>query len=518
MILFGSAFLVIIGCEDNAENNMAPTDISLSGTTVQENQPALTSVGNLSVTDPDVGDKHDWNLTNDANGSFVIVGNILKTAVEFDFEMTNEYKISIQVTDNAGESFSKEFTITVTDEGEILVNRISGDLNADVTWKKEDQHILEGQTFVKSGATLTIEAGTTIYAESDDGNGLAPAIVIEQGAKIMAIGTKSEPITFTSILEMTEDGRALLPLRGTWGGLIILGKAPISVTGGSANVEGVEGKPYGGNDPDDNSGSLEYVRVWYGGRSIGQDNEINGITFAGVGRGTTVRYCEVAYNLDDGFEMFGGTVDLKYCSVIGVGDDAYDVDQGYQGRGQFLFAKVLADAGNRAYEMDSKTNGDLDSAPRSHPVFYNVTLVGPGGAVAAENDQMARLREGLGGEFGNHIIYNGKEYGVRNSDNGSETVTQDLSSVSGSYPNYLYWSKNNVVHKMGTALFKGFPSDFTSLDEDTGISVDSYLPTAGGPAYNAVDPVPSDSFFDSVNFKGAFDTENWLSGWSITDK
>ena len=172
------------------------------------------------------------------------------------------------------------------------------------------------------------------------------------------------------------------------------------------------GIAYGGNDPDDNSGVLEYVRVWYGGRSIGQDNEINGITLAGVGRGTVVKYCEVAYNLDDGFEMFGGTVDLKYCSVIGVGDDAYDVDQGYQGRGQFLFAKVLKDDGNRAYEMDNKTNGNLDSSPRSHPVFYNATLVGPGGDVVSNNDQMARLREGVGGEFGNHIVYNGKEYGV----------------------------------------------------------------------------------------------------------
>ena len=517
-LIFSVFSLLIISCEDKTDSNSAPSDITLSANTVKENQPALTTVGSFSVTDQDTDDKHTFELTNDSEGSFVIIGSALKTGKPLDFESAQEHEITVLVSDSDDSSFSKSFKVTVTDEGEIFVNKISGNISANTTWKKDDQNILVGQTFVQSGVTLTIEAGTTIYSESDDGNGLAPALIVEQGGKLIAKGTASQPITFTSTLDMDADGQALLPLRGTWGGLIILGRAPISVTGGVANVEGVEGKPYGGNDPEDNSGVLEYVRVWYGGRSIGQDNEINGITLAGVGRGTVVKYCEVAYNLDDGFEMFGGTVDLKYCSVIGVGDDAYDVDQGYQGRGQFLFAKVLKDDGNRAYEMDNKTNGNLDSSPRSHPVFYNATLVGPGGDAVSNNDQMARLREGLGGEFGNHIVYNGKEYGVRNSDNGSETVTQDLASVSSLYPDYLFWSENNVVHKMGTALFKGFASDFKAKDVDTGISIDSYLPKSGGSAFEDVDTVPSDGFFEQVNFKGAFGSNDWLSSWSILNK
>ncbi|MCF7832855.1 MAG: hypothetical protein K9N05_04675, partial [Candidatus Marinimicrobia bacterium] len=209
---------------------------------------------------------------------------------------------------------------------------LDGNITENTTLYATDSILLAGQTFVDSGVTLTIEAGAVIEALPDDGNGLAPCLVIKRGAMIMAQGTALNPITFTSYLP--EDMKD----RGSWGGLILLGKAPINKSGGEAFVEGLVGVPYGGTNAADNSGILEYVRVWYGGRSIGQDNEINGITLAGVGNGTTVEYCEVAFNLDDGFEMFGGTVDLKYCSVLFVGDDAFDTDLGYQGRGQYLFA------------------------------------------------------------------------------------------------------------------------------------------------------------------------------------
>ncbi len=400
----------------------------------------------------------------------------------------------------------------------------SGDITADETWFAADEHLLTGQTFVKSGATLTIEAGTTIKSNEDDGAGLAPALVIEKGAMIMAVGTADAPITFTTVLTADE----MLDPRGNWGGIIILGDAPIAVDGGSSFVEGLEGIPYGGTDADDNSGVLKYVRVWHGGRSIGQDNEINGVTLAGVGNGTTIEHVEVAFNLDDGFEMFGGTVDLKYCNVLFVGDDAFDVDEGYQGRGQFLFAMVGADAGNRAHEMDSKTNGDLNSTPRSHPQWYNVTLVGSGSATAtADNDQVARLREGLGGEFGNYILIDGKEDGVKNSDNGSEVVTSDWATAEAAgYPDYLYWSPNNIISGMPSAQFSG-DYGLTSLDLDpqlasldgreTGGMIDP-RPAADGPAYDNVDTVPTDDFFTQTNFKGAFGGYNWLEGYSWLDE
>ena len=281
-------------------------------------------------------------------------------------------------------------------------------ISEDTTWS--GQVSLESQTYVTNGATLTIEAGTTITATATDGAGLATALIIDRGAKIMAEGTAELPITFTSV---TGTGS------GTWGGLIINGNAPISNEGGEAFVEGLVGVPYGGSDPTDNSGILRYVRVWYGGSVIGQDNEINGITLAGVGNGTIVDHCEVAYNKDDGFEMFGGTVDLTNCAVINVGDDAFDTDNGYQGRGQFLFVH-RDDASDKAHEMDNKTDSNFDSQPRSHPIFSNVTIVG--GSVNA-----VRVREGTGGDFRNYIMLGGTG-GIRNDNNGSEDVTQTIFS------------------------------------------------------------------------------------------
>ena len=387
----------------------------------------------------------------------------------------------------------------------------SGDITSDEVWLSSEFHLLTGQTFIKEGVTLTIEPGTTIYSNEDDGFGLAPALIVEQGAKIYAEGTVDAPITFTSVLN-PED---MLDLRGNWGGLIINGYAPISTTGGVNFVEGLEGVPYGGTDPNDDSGVLKYVRVWHGGRSIGQDNEINGITLAGVGRGTTVEHCEVAWNLDDGFEMFGGTVDLKYCSVINVGDDSFDTDEGYQGRGQFLYVHKDSD-GDRCMEMDNKTNDNLDSQPRSHPKFSNMTCQGGNG-----DSDMAKLREGTGGDHRNLILVDGAGDGIENEDNGSEVVTQDLAeAMAAGYPDYLYISPNTLMYNVSDPWQDAAVENFVNQDGDPGISSGDMVdvtPDINGPAYDMVDDVIEDDFFVQVNYKGAFsayDSENWLVGLS----
>ena len=181
------------------------------------------------------------------------------------------------------------------------------------------------------------------------------------------------------------------------------------------------------------------------------DNDINFITLAGVGSGTIVDYCEVAWNLDDGFEMFGGTVNLRYCSVVNVGDDAFDTDEGYQGKGQFLFVHRALDS-DKAHEMDSKTNSDLDSQPRSHPKFSNVTIMGN----TDNPEDGVRLREGTGGDFRNYIIMNVSGDAIRNDANGSELVTQDLSETAGLYPDYLYISPNTLMTNIGELLYSDF--------------------------------------------------------------
>ena len=404
---------------------------------------------------------------------------------------------------------------------------VEGDITTDVVWTADNTYYLNNQAFVKDGVTLTIEAGTEIvgcYDANYSADNPAPCLVVEQGGKVMAQGTVDAPITFRS--ELSEDDPNYGNGRGLWGGLIINGYAPIANEGGTAAVEGLTGVLYGGSDPDDNSGVLRYVRVWNGGSSIAPDNEINGITLAGVGRGTTVEYCEVALNLDDGFEMFGGTVDLKYCSAVSVGDDAFDTDAGYQGRGQFLLV-VRADDSDKAHEMDSKTNGDLDSQPRSHPHFANVTVI----SSVAHGEDALRLREGTGGDFRNYIIH-GANDGVRNDDNGSELVTQDLAAAQAhGHPDYLYISGSIVMNGLADVPWDDFDEDTdgswtgTYVMESAGLAytVDvnglpatlDVTPPMNGAAHQDVDTVIEDEFFVQTDYKGAFSSdENWLDGWS----
>ena len=404
---------------------------------------------------------------------------------------------------------------------------VEGDITTDVVWTADNTYYLNNQAFVKDGVTLTIEAGTEIVGRYDanySADNPAPCLVVEQGGKVMAQGTADAPITFRS--ELSEDDPNYGNGRGLWGGLIINGYAPIANEGGTAAVEGLTGVLYGGSDPDDNSGVLRYVRVWNGGSSIAPDNEINGITLAGVGRGTTVEYCEVALNLDDGFEMFGGTVDLKYCSAVSVGDDAFDTDAGYQGRGQFLLV-VRADDSDKGHEMDSKTNGDLDSQPRSHPHFANVTVI----SSVAHGEDALRLREGTGGDFRNYIIH-GANDGVRNDDNGSEVVTQDLAEAAAAgHPDFLYISGSMVMNGLADVPWDDFDEATdgtwtgTYVMESAGLTytVDAnglpatldVTPPMNGVAYQDVDTVIEDDFFVQTDYKGAFPSNaNWLDGWS----
>jgi hypothetical protein len=352
---------------------------------------------------------------------------------------------------------------------ETQYDTLCGDISSNLDLVATKSYFLTCQTFVKDGATLTIPPGTTIFATPADGAGKAPALVIEQGGKIMAEGTENSPITFTALnpeevstesiqTDTDSEGMTMLETRGKWGGLIINGRAPI--TGGTDTVEGLTNVPYGGTDPADDSGVLKYVRVWHGGAKIADDNEINGVTFGGVGSGTVVDHCEVAFNKDDGFEFFGGTVNVKYLSVLFVGDDAFDTDEGYQGKGQFLFT-MLGTTGNHGTEMDSKTGGNLNSQPRSHPQFYGMTIIG--GGTAGRTGGLLRLREGSGGKFGNIVMSSPTDVGFRNGDCGTESRVATLpastvsigSAADGASSGYLYFSSNFAIGVVGPNMVSG---------------------------------------------------------------
>jgi len=216
----------------------------------------------------------------------------------------------------------------------------TGELTANETWTANNIYVLDGRVVVSNGVTLTIEPGTIIKgAEGQETE--ASALIVARGGKLMAEGTAAEPIIFTTVLDGIVQGETESKLSRTdnekWGGVAILGKAPISAENGDTetNLEGIPveagyGK-YGGTVANDNSGSLKYVSIRHGGISIGENNELNGLTLGGVGSGTTIDHIEIYATLDDGIEFFGGTVNASNLLVYYQGDDGLDIDMNYSG-------------------------------------------------------------------------------------------------------------------------------------------------------------------------------------------
>lgn len=254
---------------------------------------------------------------------------------------------------------------------------LSGKITSNLTLKANKVYKLRGLVYVTNGATLTIEPGTKIVGEADK-NG---ALIITRGSKIMAEGTAANPIIFTS--------EKPSPKRGDWAGVVILGNAPTNASfGGQNGVGEIEGGInnseglglYGGNNAADNSGVLKYVRIEYAGYAFLPDKEINGLTFGGVGNGTTVDYVEVAYANDDSFEWFGGTVNCSHLISYKGLDDDFDTDNGFSGNIQFGIAvrdpQVADVSGSNAFESDNDANGS-SLTPQTSATFSNMTIIGP---------------------------------------------------------------------------------------------------------------------------------------------
>lgn len=238
---------------------------------------------------------------------------------------------------------------------------VSGSITSNTTWTSNVIYQLNQKVVVQDGATLTIEPGTIIKGSSGTGS-LASALVIARGGKLMAQGTATEPIIFTSAADNITLGQTMGTNldqndRGLWGGLIVLGNAPCSFSGDvdALQIEGIPAEDtwglYGGNDPEDNSGVIKYVSIRHGGALIGEGNEINGLTLGGVGTGTEIDHVEVVANVDDGIEFFGGTVHASNLLVWAQGDDAIDIDQAYSGTIDNVVVH-LGDASDHAFEVD----------------------------------------------------------------------------------------------------------------------------------------------------------------------
>lgn len=263
---------------------------------------------------------------------------------------------------------------------------LSGRITTNTTLKKGDENILRGLVYITNGATLIVEAGATVKG-SFSGSDVA-ALIVTRGSKIVAVGTETEPVVFTSASPS--------PRSGDWGGIIMLGKATINSTflgtngllqieGGVDNAEG-DGLAGSGDAKapaaidDDSSGRLSYVRIEYAGYAFQPDKEINSLTMAGVGSKTVIDHVQVTYAKDDAFEWFGGSVNAKYLIAYKTQDDDFDTDNGYRGKVQFglvIRDSVLADISqSEAFESDNNPTGST-ATPKTSAVFSNITAIGP---------------------------------------------------------------------------------------------------------------------------------------------
>ncbi len=231
-------------------------------------------------------------------------------------------------------------------------------------------YTLKGWVYVADGSTLTIPAGTVIKGDK----GSKAALVVEPGGKLIASGTATQPIVFTS----AQPAGSRRP--GDWGGLIICGKAPNNNGVLAQQIEGGPRTKHGGTDANDNSGTLQYVRVEFAGFPFKKDQEINGITLGSVGAGTTIDHVQVSYSNDDSFEWFGGTVNCKYLIAYRGWDDDFDTDNGFSGQVQYALSvrdSQIADASqSNGFESDNNASGST-AEPYTTATFSNVTFLGP---------------------------------------------------------------------------------------------------------------------------------------------
>lgn len=271
-------------------------------------------------------------------------------------------------------------------DDDIIINvptetTITGNITKTTTLTADKVWTLKGYVYVTEGATLYIKAGTKIISDISEKG----ALCIERGAKIIAEGTSDKPIIFTS---GKPDGEKS---PGDWGGIVILGKAKTN-RASEPTIEGGIGRPFGGDNDDDNSGVLKYVRIEYAGIAALPNSEINALTLGGVGRNTTIEYVQTIYANDDAFEFFGGTVSPKYLYAFATADDDFDFDFGYTGTITHGFAKRdpqfvdTGDAGN-GIECDNDGTGS-QAQPFTHPKLYYMTILGPNTPTSLTNHNL----------------------------------------------------------------------------------------------------------------------------------
>ncbi|MGE0711431.1 MAG: hypothetical protein AB7N76_15705 [Planctomycetota bacterium] len=417
---------------------------------------------------------------------------------------------------------------TIVESADGKLRKIAGVFHEDLTLESRFEWVLDAPVFLgiddaSKQNTITIEAGTTIKGRG----GTPPSmLVIRRGAKLRAEGTATSPIVFTS----AQPAGSRAP--GDWGGLILNGQAPVNDIGPGGELpfgEGGSGR-YGGTKPDDSSGVLRYVRVEFAGHVFTSDDELNGIAFQGVGRGTTVDFVQVHRNADDGVELFGGTVELRHLLITGCQDDSLDWTSGWQGKAQFVVLQQWAGGADNGIEADN-LEAKNDATPRSKPLISNLTLVGPKDAGALSGTGFV-LRRGTGAKIWNSIVTGMNQYGLDVDSTATWNVAYadapgSYNTLSGElaventifFGNALGNFRDDAGEPQTDTAFNGHQANANQLvdpqltDAQNEAKPDFRL-KAGSPALGKWIS-PGDPFFATATFQGAMDaTTDWTAGWT----
>ena len=450
---------------------------------------------------------------------------------------------------------------------------VTEDISTSVTWTADNTYNLQNQIYVLPGASLTIEAGTRI-ASTPSANG-SGSLAVCRGAKIFALGTAEEPIVMTS----TNDNGTWREAANEWGNLTIMGNAYISNSFEAGNtdtfgnnqspmeglIEEFPGDPkviYGGVDDEDSSGALAYVSIRYGGRVVGLANELNGLSLGGVGRGTDIDHIEIMNNVDDGIEVWGGTVNLRYVNIWNIGDDSFDIDQGWRGSAQYglivqgysLDASQGSGVGDNMCETDGAENSDAQ--PVTTAQIANFTMIGQ-----PDGDGATVWRDGARVQYNQCIIMDCGEKVVRpDGDDGDGSAgygfngTLTLAEVFNTP--YTYSGNNKLYSAQVSGTLAGIndsvlynnanytdfnlyngnrdnsvePSNnpITSIVRDVPVlrggkvmqrvvSIDPRAATNAAKNANGANGV--NGFIEEASFRGAFAEDSvWLCNWSATDE
>ena len=300
---------------------------------------------------------------------------------------------------------------------------LSGNINTTTTLTSDKVWTLKGYVYVTDGAKLIIQPGTTIISDVAEKG----ALCIERGAQIIAEGTATKPIIFTSGKAVGERSP------GDWGGIIILGKAKTNRSS-EPTIEGGIGRAYGGTNDADNSGVLKYVRIEYAGIAAMPNSEINALTLGGVGSGTIIENVQTVYANDDAFEFFGGTVNAKNLYAYATADDDFDFDFGYTGTITNGVAKrdpQFVDSGDAGNGVECDNDGTGSSAqPVTHPKLFNMVLVGPNVSTALSNHNLGlRFRRATQFTMKNSVVWGWMKGGLSLESNETAQFVKDGISV-----------------------------------------------------------------------------------------